>query len=631
MNNPIIKEILKQVPDGKISDAGFEGANIVLYTKDKEFLFNNDGIIKKIVNNIKKRVELRPDPSVTLDIEKAENEIKKIIPEDAGIAQILFDSQRSIVIIETEKPGVAIGKQGSLLREIKEKTMWVPIIRRTPPIRSMLIENIRNVIYQNSDYRRKFLNKIGHRIYDGWIRGKKQEWIRLTALGAGRQVGRSCFLLQTPESRILLDCGVDVANEDNAFPHLEAPEFKVDELDAVIVSHSHLDHCGFVPYLFKFGYKGPVYCTSPTRDIMSLLCLDYIKIMKSTGKEPIYSIDDVKEMVKHTITLEYDEVSDITPDVRITMHNAGHILGSSMVHMHIGNGLHNFLYTGDMKFGKTELLERAVSRFQRLETMMIESTYGGKNNNPISRKESESYFVKLIQDTIANNGKVLIPVLGVGRAQEVLVILDSLYRKDLLKDIPVYIDGMVWDVTAIHSAYPEYLNSYVRRLIFHQNQNPFLSENFKRVGSNKERKQVIEETGPCIVLATSGMLTGGPSVEYLKAFSESPKNMLIFSSYQGEGSLGKRIQRGERDIAFLNGNKQDIYTLKLNIESIDGFTGHSTRKELMNFVYKLNPKPRKIILQHGEQSRSIDLASSIYKSYRIETTVPRNLETIRLN
>jgi uncharacterized protein len=631
MSNPIIKEIMKQVPDGKISDACFEGANIVLYTKDTDFLLNNEGIIKKIVNDIKKRIELRPDPSITLEAEKAEQEIKKIIPEDAGIAQILFDSQRSIVIIETEKPGVAIGKQGSLLREIKEKTMWVPIIRRTPSIRSMLIENIRSVIHQNSDYRRKFLDKIGHRIYDGWIRGKKQEWIRLTVLGAGRQVGRSCFLLQTPESRVLLDCVVDVANEENAFPHLEAPEFKIDELDAVIVSHSHLDHCGFVPYLFKFGYRGPVYCTSPTRDIMSLLCLDYIKIMKSTGKEPIYSIDDVKEMVKHTITLEYDEVSDVTPDVRITLHNAGHILGSSMVHMHIGNGLHNFMYTGDMKFGKTELLERSVSRFQRLETMMIESTYGGKDNNPQSRIESEAHFKKIIQDTINNNGKVLIPVLGVGRAQEVLVILDALYRNGSLKEIPVYIDGMVWDVTAIHSAYPEYLNSTIRKLIFHKNQNPFLSENFKRVGSGKERKQVIEESGPCIVLATSGMLMGGPSVEYLKAFCENNKNILIFSSYQGEGSLGRRIQRGEREIAFMNGNKQEIYSLKLQIETIEGFTGHSIRKELMNFIYKLNPKPKKIILQHGEQSRSIDLASSIYKTYRIETTVPRNLETIRLN
>src|SRR3989338_5123918 len=218
----IIKEILKHLPDGKISSAEFEGANIVLYTKDKEFFLDNNGVIKKIVNDIKKRVELRTDPSIAMDQEQAEQEIRKSIPKEAGVGSIIFDPQRSIVIVETEKPGLAIGKQGSILREIREKTMWIPLIRRTPAIKSQLIENIRAVLYQNSDYRRKFLDRIGHRVYDGWMRGKKQEWVRFSTLGAGRQVGRSCFLLQTPESRIMIDCGIDPAKEygsEEAYPH----------------------------------------------------------------------------------------------------------------------------------------------------------------------------------------------------------------------------------------------------------------------------------------------------------------------------------------------------------------------------------------------------------------------------
>ncbi len=290
----IIKEILKQLPDNKISEAFFEGANIVLYTKDKSFFLNNDGAIKKIVDNIKKRVELRPDPSITMKQETAEKELKKVIPEEAHIDNIIFDPQRSIVIIETEKPGLAIGKQGSILREIRNKTLWIPLVRRTPAIRSQIIENIRAVLYQNSDYRRKFLDKVGHRVYDGWIREKKNEWIRLTYLGGGRQVGRSALFLQTPESRILLDCGIDVAGSgSNQYPYLEVPEFKVDELDAIIVSHAHLDHQGFVPYLIKYGYKGPVYCSAPTRDVMALLQLDLVKIMRSEGKEPIYTSDEI--------------------------------------------------------------------------------------------------------------------------------------------------------------------------------------------------------------------------------------------------------------------------------------------------------------------------------------------------
>jgi len=396
----IIKEILALLPEEKISAAGFEGANIVLYTKDKDYFLDNKGTIKKAVDEFKKRIELRPDPSVCLDIEKTKKKIEKILPGEVGLTNIIFDSQRSIVIIEVDKPGLAIGKKGSILSEIRGKTLWVPLIRRTPAIKSELIENIRGVLYVNSDYRRKFLDKVGHRIYDGWMRGKKEEWVRMSYLGGARQVGRSCLFLQTPESRVMIDCGLDVAASDQeAYPYLEAPELRIDELDAVIITHSHLDHSGILPLLFKYGYRGPVYCTAPTRDVMSLLQLDFVKIQRGEGKDPIYTSDEIKEMVKHTVTLEFEEVTDITPDVRVTLYNSGHILGSSMVHMHIGNGLHNVLYTGDLKFMKSQLLEAAATKFPRLETLMIEATYGGAENILPSRAECEKEFGKIIKET----------------------------------------------------------------------------------------------------------------------------------------------------------------------------------------------------------------------------------------
>jgi len=625
----ILKEVLNNLPDNKISDAGFEGANIVLYTKDEDFFFNNNGMIRDIVNKIKKRVELRPDPSVTLDSEKAEKVIKELIPKEAEVDQIIFDSQRSIVIIEAEKPGIAIGKQGENLKNIKKKTLWVPEIKRTPAIRSQIIENIRAVLYKNSDYRRKFLNKVGERIYNGWQRAKKNEWVRLTYLGSARQVGRSSLLLQTPESRVLIDCGVDVADQKNAYPMLEAPEFKIEELDAVIISHSHLDHCGFLPYLFKYGYKGPVYCTKPTRDVMSLMLLDYVKIMRYNGQEPIFTSEEVKEMVKHTVTLDFEEVTDITPDVRITLYNAGHILGSAMVHLHIGNGLHNMVYTGDMKFGKSIMLRPAATKFPRLETLMLESTYGGKDNILPSKKELYDYLRDIINTTVERNGKTLIPVLGSGRAQDMMIMIEELMRTNQIKKVPVFIDGIIWDVTAIHTTYPEYLNSTIRKQIFHKDNNPFLSPIFKRIGSGKERKEVIEETEACIILATSGMLIGGPSVEYLRALADNPKNTLVFSSYQGEGSLGRRIQNGEREIVFKDGAKQEICEIKMEIHKIE-ISDHSDRKELVNFVGRCSPRPRKILINHGENSRALDLASSLHKMYRLETSVPRNLDCVRV-
>lgn len=625
----IIKEIIKLLPEDAVSEADFEGANIVLYTKDKDFFLNPGDSIKKVVDAFKKRIELRPDPSMTMELEKAEKEIRKILPEEAGIAEVIFDPQRSIVIIEADKPGLAIGKQGALLQEIRQKTLWVPVIRRTAAIRSVLIENIRKVLYQHSDYRKKFLDKVGHRIYDGWLREKKEEWVRITFLGGGRQVGRSCIYLQTPESRILLDCGVNVASDTEAYPMLEAPEFNINDLDAVIVTHSHLDHCGFVPYLFKFGYRGPVYCTEPTRDVMSLLLLDYVKIMKSENKEPLFDQDDIKEMVKHTICLNFEEVTDITPDVRLTLYNAGHILGSSMAHLNIGNGLHNMLYTGDLKFGRSQLLEPASFVFPRMETLIIESTYGGKANVLPPVREQDEFLKGIIKETVKRGGKVLMPVLGSGRAQDVMIMIESMVRSGELEKIPVYIDGMVWDVTAIHTAYPEFLNSSIRQAIFHKDQNPFLSDIFKNVGSPKERKQVVEETGPCIILATSGMLVGGPSVEYLKNLAENPKNSLVFSCYQAEGSLGSRIQRGERQIVFREGMREEVLDIKMEVHKLE-ITDHSDRKQLMNFIFKCAPKPKKVVVNHGENSRCLDLASSVHKLARIETVAPRNLESVRL-
>ena len=199
----IIAEILKELPsEAKVSDTYFEGANIIIYTTSKDFFLNKGDTIRKVVQKVKKRIELRPDPSLCMEIEKAEKEIKKLAPKDAVVTNVIFDPQRSIVMIEAEKPGSVIGKQGEILREIKEKTLWVPVVIRTPIIKSQIIENIRSVLYQNNDYRKKFLNKVGHSIYANKSDKKKEDWIRVSMLGAGRQVGRSCILLQTNESNI---------------------------------------------------------------------------------------------------------------------------------------------------------------------------------------------------------------------------------------------------------------------------------------------------------------------------------------------------------------------------------------------------------------------------------------------
>ncbi|HJX51054.1 MAG TPA: MBL fold metallo-hydrolase, partial [Candidatus Nanoarchaeia archaeon] len=371
-------DILKKIKDKlskDITDAGFEGANIVLYTDNEKFFKEGESQIKEIVNEIKKRIELRADQKILPPKEKVEQEIKRLVPPEAEITNLLFDFHRSIVVIEAKKPGLVIGKQGLIIEEIRRTTLWTPQIQRSASIKSKITENIREVLYDNNNYRRKFLNQIGEKIYKEWSPEKVDEWVRITVLGSGRQVGRSCFLLQTPNSKILLDCGIDVASSGkDKFPYFNVPEFDISQLNAVIISHAHLDHVGLLPYLYKMGYKGPVYMTPPTRDIAALLSLDFIGVAYKQASKPLFSSTDIKEMVKHSICLNYNEVTDVTPDIRLTFYNSGHCLGSSIVHLNIGNGLHNLVYTGDHKYGKSRLLDPAVASYPRVETVITEAT-----------------------------------------------------------------------------------------------------------------------------------------------------------------------------------------------------------------------------------------------------------------
>jgi len=625
----ILETIESQLPRGTVGSTIFEGANIVVYTTDTAFFKNGDSTIKEVVNTIKKRVELRADKSLLMSQEKTETKIHDIIPKEAELTQIIFDPQRSTVIIEAKRPGLAIGKGGSILREIKLETFWIPQVQRSAAIKSKITDKIREVLYQDNSYRKKFLNTIGEKIYKGWNPDKIEEWIRITALGGGRQVGRSCFLLQTPISRIIIDCGVDVSSTGkDKYPYLEAPELDLSTVDAVVLSHAHLDHSGLIPYLYKMGYKGPVYMTAPTRDISALMALDFIGVAYKQAAAPLFKSSDIRNMVKHSITLNYQEVTDITPDIRITLYNAGHTLGSAMIHFNIGNGLHNYVYSGDIKFGKSRSLESATSYFPRLETLQLEATYGGKDNNYPPRKDSEQELIDFVNNVVSNNGKVLLPELGTGHAQEKMLLLDDAMRSGKIPKVPIYVDGMIWDINAVHTAYPDFLSNSLRANIF-ADRNPFVSDVFSQVGSQHERRKVIEG-GPCIILATSGMLVGGASVEYLREFADSPNNGLCLSCYQPPGGLGRQLKEGLKEVKFNINGKDEIVPIKLKFLNIDGFSGHSSRNELMAFMNNINPKPRKVIINHGEQSKCLDLASSIYKSQRIETTVPKNLETIRL-
>lgn len=626
IKNTIIHRLPNRVQVAKVE---FEGPEVVIYTKNPEIITENGDLIRDLAKDIRKRIIIRSDRTVLTEPEEAINRIHQIVPDDAKITNISFDEVTCEVIIEARKPGLVIGKYGTTSREIVKKIGWAPKILRTPPISSEIIQRIRRTLRQNSKERKKILQELGNRIHREVT--MENEWARITALGGFREVGRSSLFMQTPNSKILLDCGVNVAGTDDksSYPYLNVPEFILDDLDAVIISHAHLDHSGFLPYLYHYGYEGPVYCTTPTRDLMTLLQLDHIDIAHREDNPLPFNVKHVKKSIKHTITLDYGEVTDIAPDIRLTLHNAGHILGSAITHMHIGDGQHNFVYTGDFKYERSRLLEPAVSKFPRIESLVMESTYGGHEDVQPTRNDAEKELIKTIYHTLDRKGKILIPVFAVGRAQELMIVLDEYIRHGIIDEVPIYIDGMIWEATAIHTARPEYLSKDLRDQIFHMGRNPFISDVFNKVNGIEERRNIVEGD-PAIILSTSGMLTGGNSVEYFKWLCEDEKSSLVFVGYQAEGSLGRRLQKGWKEIPLKEEGKTNVYNVKMDIKTIEGFSGHSDRKQLMDYVRRISPKPEKILICHGDNYKTLDLASSIYRSYKIETKTPMNLETVRI-
>jgi KH/beta-lactamase-domain protein len=560
--------------------------------------------------------------------EEAKNKIMQIVPQDAQIKDISFDSAFSEVVIESIKPGLVIGKGGETSKKIITETGWVPNITRAPTQDSEILRGIRHHLHKYSDERKKILKETAEKIYSK-INTSPNDWVRLIALGGFRQVGRSCMLLETPHTKIMMDCGVNIANDspEEAYPYLNILHFPMEQLDALIISHAHMDHSGFVPYLFKLGYKGPVYCTPPTRDLMALLQFDYIDVLAKERKEAPYSEKDVKEMVKYCITREYREVTDIAPDMRLTLHNAAHILGSASVHMHIGEGGHNLVYSGDIKNGFTRLFNNVDIKYPRLETLIIESTYGGRDDIQPDRQESEDKLLNVIKETMQKDGNILIPVFAVGRSQEIMLVIENFYRKGLL-DAKCYVDGMTREASAIHTAYPEYMREGVQRRIL-QNDSPFTSEIFAPV-EGKNRAEILQEKG-AIIITSSGMLTGGPSLDYFYKMAENPNNTMIFVGYQGEGSLGRKIQSGVKTLPITeNTGKTRALNINMRIETIEAFSGHSDRNQLVGYLRSLKPKPKRIIVNHGEKNTASEFAKYIADKFRINASALRNLDAIRL-
>jgi len=423
----VMATILQSIPkDAKVTKIDYEGPRIALYTTSPRYLMEHNEIISNLVNVIKKRIVVRTDESIRKLEEDARHILTQSIPTDADLQGTFFDTATGEVSVEVKRPWL-LQKNSEVFNhaEVTEKTGWKLRVRKATTNPSSTIQAINYNLKVSSVDRGKQLKQVGEKIFRPRLAQRSE--VSLFTLGGFGQVGRSCMLLTTPDSKILIDCGVNPGARSpmESYPRLDWANITLDELDAVVIGHAHLDHTGFLPVLCKYGFKGPIYCTEPTLPMMNLIQLDAIKVASAQGRTPIYSDRDVKQIMKQTITIPYGTVTDISPDIKLVLANAGHILGSALCHFHIGNGDHNFVYSGDIKFGRSILFESAHWNFPRVETLLIESTYGAKEDIQPTRQEVESAFINSINKVLVDGGKVLIPIPAVGRAQEIMLVIDQ--------------------------------------------------------------------------------------------------------------------------------------------------------------------------------------------------------------
>jgi KH/beta-lactamase-domain protein len=615
----IMAVILHSLPsESYITKIEYEGPRIALYSKNPGYLIQNTQILSNMVNTIKKRIVVRTDESIRKSEEECIEILNKAIPKEVGIIEIFFDHALGEVEIFVEKPSLIANAGGDYASaDLVGKIGWQIRIRKATQSMS-IIRHINKILHDKTNERIHFYKEVGEKIFRSKLNDITE--VSLVTLGGFAEIGRSSMLLTTDESKILLDCGINMLGVDSLsiLPRFDIVGLKVNEIDAIVLSHAHLDHTGFLPALFKYGYRGPVYCSEPTLPLMNLL---HEKYMNNTRCTAPYSDKDLDNVIAHTIPLAFGTVTDISPDIKLMLSNSGHILGSALIHLHIGNGDHNIVYTGDMKFGKTYSLENSSWNFPRVETMIIESTYGSKEDIFPRREEADVHLIDIINSTISENGKILFPVPVVGLSQELILSINMYMKAGRITETTVLIEKIISDSMSIYEAYPEYLSKEIKHILLGGEENPFRSKQFLIVES-----QTLDNKVPAVIIAPSSMLTSGPSVGYLEQICEDPKNRLILSSFQAQGTPGRLIQDGSRKV-IINGKN---IRLDCQVERIEGFNTHSDYNQSIAYITRLQSKLRRVLVNHGERGKVQNLATSINRMFKIPTQHPLVQEAIKL-
>jgi len=465
--------------------------------------------------------------------------------------------------------------------------------------------------------------------------------MKLTSYGAALEVTGSQHLLEINGKKILLDCGLFQGHRKEAFEKNKYFGFNPKDIDAVLVSHAHIDHTGNLPHLVKEGFKGVIYCTDATKALCRPMLLDSAYIQEQDAKyfskklsnsalpyEAIYDADDVENALEQFKSLPYDTKFKLFEGIHITFREAGHVLGSSMIALDIvdkedGNKEKRFIFTGDMGRDRLPIIKDPYN-FKKSDYLLIESTYGNRTHAPI--EEGVPELARIINRTVKRGGKIIIPSFAFERTQELIYSIHLLFdQKKIPKNLPVFVDSpLASNLTEIFRQHMELYDENVREN-FRLGHNPFDPNQLKITNNVEESKNLNYFIGPCIIISSSGMCEAGRIRHHLKNNIEDPKNTIAIVGFMAENTLGRKLVNGDEFIKIFD----QMYKVNAEVVILESFSAHADMNDLDAFVKDID-QLKKIFIVHGEPSQSEAFANRIKTYSKAEPIIMEPNKTIIL-
>jgi metallo-beta-lactamase family protein len=428
------------------------------------------------------------------------------------------------------------------------------------------------------------------------------------------------YLMEVNGRRLLLECGLFQGKRGESIERNRHFPFDPTQIEAVVLSHAHIDHCGNLPNLCQQGFSGSIYCTFATRDLASIMLEDSAEIQKADAEyvskkrarqglppvEPLYSSTDAEKAVRQFVTLNYDRPILVADGVTVTFRDAGHILGSAQVVLDIreGNREYRYLFSGDIGRGNDDIL-RDPAVVEEVDYLQVESTYGAREHS--AKASANAEVGALVRETLENHGKVIIPSFSVGRTQQIVYTLHQLTLGRELPPVPIFVDSpLSVSATEIYRLHPECFNDTIYQFL-REKENPFGMENLTYIRELAHSKKLNELNDPAIIISASGMAEAGRIRHHLKNNIGDPKNLILFIGYCAEHTLGAQILAG-REVVNIFGEPHPV---RAKVASIDSFSGHADKHELKRYVERLTGNIKTISVVHGEPAQVFAFAETL--------------------